>query len=78
MKTQQTSIIALLLIAVVFTSCQKDSMVDMDILADNHAGIALIDYNLDLESVSQIHRIQRTRSENDRTPTQQQIQLSLK
>ncbi len=41
MKTQQTSIFGLLSIALVFTACQKDNIVDMDILADKDAQIEM-------------------------------------
>ena len=39
MNTQQTSIFALVSIALVFTACQKDSIVDMDILNNKEARV---------------------------------------
>gem|GEM_PF-3362148 len=68
MRTQQTSIFALLSIALVFTSCQKDSLVDMDILSQKDAGIdqqvfepglnksILVPVGLKLSQTVEIHR----------------------
>lgn len=44
MKTPQTSIFALLSIALVFTACQKDSIVDMDILSQKDSGVEQQDF----------------------------------